>query len=158
MTITTGTIELKGTTNTSSIAFEVEGSVTGTISLVTMSNNASPTVGSLPTGMRDFAGHTQGSIPSAPGKVNTLQDFIGIYASWFDTSSDETGFKIQWSINGGGFTNEQTVGANVTSVYFSLQCVAGDTYACRVKSYNGAGDSAWTTDLSAVLADDRCII
>jgi hypothetical protein len=158
MTITTGTIFLKGTTNSSSIKYEITGNASGTVSLRDMSDFADPSVGTLPTGMRDFAGHTQGGIPSQPIKCTVIQEsFLGMKCSWFDTSSDETGFKIQWSINGGAFGNEQTVGANVTQVYFA--CTQGDTHRARVASYNGSGQSAWcTTSFPGPVGDFDCFI
>jgi hypothetical protein len=157
MTITTGTIFLKGTTNSSSIKYEITGNASGTASLRDMSDFADPTVGSLPTGMRDFAGHTQGSAPSAPAKCSTIQEsFLGMRCFWFDTSSNETGFKIQWSINGGGYGDEQTVGAGVTEVY--RNCTQGDSYRGRVKSYNGSGDSSWCTSGVAPVGDFDCFI
>lgn len=62
MTLTTGTLKLKGTpaSGNASIAGEVEGKdFTGTYTLFDAHDEADPSVGTLPTGMRDFSGHTQ---------------------------------------------------------------------------------------------------
>lgn len=158
MTLTTGTLVLKGLASNDSIALEVLGSSAGVISLVTLSNSASPTVGSLPTGMRDFAGHTQGGgIPSAPAKCNTANGAFFIEGSWFDTSTNEDGFDVEWSVNGGAFGNAHTVGAGVTTAIFPGTCFLGATYAIRVRAYNGSGDSAWCTDTTPVTGGFQCV-
>jgi titin len=61
--------------------------------------------------------------------------------SWTDNASDETGFRIERSVNGGAWSSLTTVATNVTS--YDDTSVSGETsYAYRVAAYNGAGDSA----------------
>lgn len=112
---------------------------------------------SAPHSMSEWWGYSHASPPSAPTKCNTNNGTFGITAIWFDTSSDETGFDIEWSVNSGAFGNAQTVGANVTTVNYSGTCFYQSTYACRVRAYNASGDSAWCTDGSPVTAGLQCI-
>src|SRR5205823_5065401 len=67
--------------------------------------------------------------------------------SWFDTSVNEDGFKIQRAADEGGSpgTWEQigTVGANVTN-YRDAGVVTNATYWYRVQSYNTCGDSPYS--------------
>jgi hypothetical protein len=163
--VASGDLHIRGIIQdpTRSIELEVEGSFSPSgRSLTTLSNDADPTVGSLPTNMTDFYGHEQGgdapTQPNAPTKCNTTQVAEQIKASWFDQSSDELGFKIQWQVNGGAFGNEQSVGAGVLFVYYNLPCTEGDTYACRVKAWNGWGDSSWCTDGTPVTGNIDCNI
>ena len=159
MTLTTGTLELKGAANTSSIYFEIRGTTSGTACLTLMSNEASPTVGSLPTGMRDFAGHTQGSIPNAPTLL-TAAYFVkinGIRLLWTDNSTIEDGFKIERS-NTSPSTNFLQIGIvppDITSYNDSPSC--GQTYWYRVRAYNGIGNSAYTNVASAYM-DCGCLL
>jgi hypothetical protein len=62
MTLTSGgELHIKGDIGspTRSIEYEVEGSILGDASLSVLSAGADPSVGSLPTNMTDFYGHTQ---------------------------------------------------------------------------------------------------
>ena len=61
--------------------------------------------------------------------------------SWTDSSSDESGFKIQRSTSGGGFAEIASVGAGVTS-YSDTSVAAGTTYTYQVIAWNTTGSSA----------------
>jgi hypothetical protein len=66
-----------------------------------------------------------------------------IALNWTDNSAGESGFKIERSVNGRGFSQIATVGANVTS--FSQSGLRrGRTYSYRVRAYNGSGYSAYS--------------
>ena len=60
---------------------------------------------------------------------------------WTDTSSNETGFRIERSANGTTFGQIATVGANVTT-YSNTNLTAGTRYWYRVRAYNTRGDLA----------------
>jgi len=74
-----------------------------------------------------------------------------ILLSWSDASSDETGFKIEHSLNGSDWTQIATVGAGIQS-YGVTQ--AGDgvdsavTNYFRVCAYNVFGDSPYTNTVT----------
>ncbi len=59
---------------------------------------------------------------------------------WDDNSDNETGFKLERSINGSGFVQIATLAANVTS-YTDVGLAGGASYSYRVRAYNDAGDS-----------------
>jgi len=68
--------------------------------------------------------------------------------SWSDASTNETGFKIERSLDGTTFTQIATVGSNVTS-YASTGLAVSTTYYYRVRAYNNTGNSAYTNTASA---------
>jgi len=63
-----------------------------------------------------------------------------IQLSWTDNSNDETGFKIERSINGVSYS--PLVNVSNTN-YTDNQLVAGGTYFYRIKSYNALGESKY---------------
>jgi hypothetical protein len=80
-------------------------------------------------------------MPFAPTRVDL---------SWNDNSSDETGFKVERSSNGG--TTYLTIGitaANIAS-YSDTTAAAGTSYLYRVRATNGAGDSGSTNVVTVV--------
>lgn len=78
--------------------------------------------------------------PSAPSDLfaSALSE-SQISLSWTDTSSNETGFKIEeW--NGSSYAPIATVGANVTS-YTAGGLLPSTNYMYRVRAFNNGGDS-----------------
>jgi len=71
-----------------------------------------------------------------------------INLTWQDNSTDETGFKIEQSITGSGFTQIGTVGSGVTS-YSSTGLSPCSTYWYRVRAYNSLGKSDYANVASA---------
>lgn len=71
-----------------------------------------------------------------------------INLNWTDNSSAEDGFKIERRIEGGTFSQIATVGANVTT-YSNTGLSANTTYYYRVRAYNTAGNSDYSTEASA---------
>jgi Domain of Unknown Function (DUF1080) len=62
--------------------------------------------------------------------------------NWTDTSTNETGFKIErMAGNGGNYIQIATVAANVKT-YTDTTATSGGTYCYRVRAFNGAGTSA----------------
>jgi hypothetical protein len=82
--------------------------------------------------------------PYAPTGL-TAQGFSAnqINLAWTDNSLDETGFKIERSLDGTNFTEISAVGSNTTT-FFDAGLVPMTTYFYRVRAYNGNGDSAYT--------------
>jgi hypothetical protein len=62
--------------------------------------------------------------------------------SWKDTSSNETGFKVERALGtAGSFSRIATVGANAQS-YTDSSVSGGNTYCYRVRAYNSTGSSS----------------
>jgi len=80
--------------------------------------------------------------PNAPGGLTaTAVSSSAISLSWTDSSSDETGFKLERSADPGGpFTQIATVAANSTA-YADTGLSPSTTYYYRLRATNSAGDS-----------------
>ena len=63
--------------------------------------------------------------------------------TWQDNSSDELGFKIERSINGGAFAEIASVAADVTT-YVDTNVTAGSPHVYRVAAYNAIGNSPYS--------------
>jgi len=88
-------------------------------------------------------------LPSAPlSLVASAVSSSQINLTWADTSSNETGFKIERSTSTITWAQIATVGSNVTS-YSSTGLLASTTYSYRVRATNTAGDSAYSNTASA---------
>jgi peptidyl-Asp metalloendopeptidase len=88
-------------------------------------------------------------IATAPG-VRTIA------LTWTDNSTGESGFQIERSINGRGFSQIATVGANVTS-FSQSGLVRGRTYSYRVRGFNSSGYSAYSNVAGATALGARDI-
>lgn len=87
--------------------------------------------------------------PNAPsGLTATASASDTIDLAWTDNSLDETGFKVQRSLNGSTWADLDTAAADATS-YPDETCSPSTTYYYRVCATNGAGDSAYTDAASA---------
>jgi hypothetical protein len=87
---------------------------------------------------------TAGSRPSAPTNLTaTAQSTSQIQIRWSDASSNETGFKIERSLDGNTFTQLGVVGAGVQS-YTDTGLRANKPYYYRVRAYNAIGDSGYS--------------
>ena len=87
--------------------------------------------------------------PAAPTNLTaTAASSSQINLSWTDNSNNETGFKVDRSKNGRGFTEIATRGADVTT-YASTGLAASTTYYYRVRAYNGGGNSGYSNVASA---------
>lgn len=89
------------------------------------------------------------TVPSAPSNltanaVSTSQ----INLAWTDSANNETGFRIERSLNGSSFTEITTVGANVSS-FNNTGLAASTNYFYRVRATNSGGNSAYSNTASA---------
>ncbi|HEX8335377.1 MAG TPA: S8 family serine peptidase, partial [Pyrinomonadaceae bacterium] len=83
--------------------------------------------------------------PAAPGGLKAAAaSKTQINLTWLDNSSDETGFRVERSTDGGNFAQVATVGAGVKS-YASTGLAGGKKYFFRVSAYNANGGSAYTS-------------
>lgn len=152
MALGSGTLKLSSGTSLEDIHLEVEGTTVGTYALTTASNNAIPTVGSIPTSMRDFVNHSQTTIPTAPTNCSGawILKSQTMTVSWTDNSDNETSFRIEVSTTSSSVGFSFLVNDSVSSYVYSPVC--DSTYWYRVRAYNAAGDSAWSTDTSGNFA------
>lgn len=92
--------------------------------------------------------------PTAPTNLAaTIVSNSQVNLSWNDTSSNETGFKIERRIGTTGtFTQIATVGANVTS-FSNTGLTPLTTYCYRVRSYNANGNSAFSNEVCVTMPD-----
>lgn len=93
-------------------------------------------------------GTPQPAVPAAPSALTLTPAKGKITLQWADNSNNETGFKIERSINGGSFAQIAQVAANVRS-FANTGLNKNTTYAYRVRAFNAAGDSAYSNTASA---------
>jgi hypothetical protein len=94
-----------------------------------------------------------GTLPQSPSSAANLAaaavSASQINLTWQDTSSNETGFRIdRKTASGGSWAQVATVGANVTS-YHSTGLSPGTAYYFRVYAYNGSGTAMPSNEASA---------
>jgi len=92
--------------------------------------------------------------PVAPGGLGaSAVSESQIDLTWTDNSANESGFRIERSPDGSsGWTEIDTVNADVTT--FSDTGLSKNTqYYYRVRAYNGAGESAWSSNADATTND-----
>lgn len=93
--------------------------------------------------------------PATPSALAALTSATApestINLTWADMSSDEQGFAVYRSVDGGSFAEIARVGSNVAS-FSNTGLSAGKTYAYQVRSYNGNGTSASSNTASASTA------
>jgi subtilisin family serine protease len=103
------------------------------------------------------AGHTDYSnaasaatrpAPDAPQLTATVVSSSRIDLSWTDSSTYESGFKIERSADGVNFVQIATRAANATQLS-NTNLVANTTYHYRVRAYDGPNDSAYSNVASA---------
>ncbi len=104
----------------------------------------------------DFALDEQSAAtpPAAPSSLTaTASGTSTINLTWTDNSSDETGFKLERKTGSGGTYAEiaGSIAANATS-YSNTGLTAGTTYYYRLRSYNAAGNSSYSNEISATTA------
>ncbi|GAB6067761.1 hypothetical protein JCM13664_10800 [Methylothermus subterraneus] len=99
-------------------------------------NNTAPTVAS-------FRPAQATSAPNAPSNLSASAQSESIQLTWIDNASNESGFKIERSLDGQSFAQIATLGENATS-FIDTGLTASTTYYYRVRAYNGVGDSAFS--------------
>ena len=88
------------------------------------------------------------SMPVSPTAL-TLAYSNGVTLSWTDNSGNETGFRIERSLDGTSFQEIATVSANTTSYQDNTQTL-GATFYYRVQAFNNTGDSGYSEVASIV--------
>jgi fibronectin type 3 domain-containing protein len=92
---------------------------------------------------------TDSDIPNAPTDlVATVQTATSVTLDWTDNSSNETGFRVQRSNNGVGWSTVATTAANATT-YTVTGLTTGQLYYLRVRANGAAGNSSNTSAVTA---------
>jgi len=87
--------------------------------------------------------------PCAPDRLTaTAVSATRINLSWADNSENETGFKIEQSLDGTSFTQIDTVYVGVVFC-FDAGLSADTQYWYRIRAYNAAGDSEYSNIVSS---------
>lgn len=82
--------------------------------------------------------------PAAPTGLKKNRTGKKVTLSWLDRSNNETGFRLQYSLDGGAtWRTLTTLNANQTSYQTTMK--NADTFRYRVQAYNTAGNSGWNT-------------
>jgi hypothetical protein len=109
-----------------------------------VSGTGQATVQATGGGLTGSTSLTVGPTPAAPSNLNaTVFSSHQMKLTWQDRSSNETGFILQRSTNGGSWTTITKVNANVTS-FSDTAVYSGTTFSYRVCAYNSFGDSAFS--------------
>jgi hypothetical protein len=91
--------------------------------------------------------------PAAPSNLNATASGYDITLTWTDNSSNETYFVIERQADGGTwYLRDGSVPPN-TQTYYDRALLPGHTYNYRVKARNGLGDSAYSNEDSAAIAE-----
>ncbi|HRX70721.1 MAG: fibronectin type III domain-containing protein [Candidatus Competibacteraceae bacterium] len=96
---------------------------------------------------------TPANMPTVPATPSNLAASTAtadsIQVTWNDAATDETGYKLQRSMNGGTWTEIAALGQNVTS--FTNTGLSEGQYAYRAYAYNSVGNSGYSNMDSATI-------
>lgn len=89
------------------------------------------------------------SIPLSPENLfATVISKNRIDLNWTDKSDNETGFKIEESVNQGQFTEIASVNQNINT-YQCENLIPGTSYQFRIRAFNNNGYSAYSNSVAA---------
>jgi len=107
-----------------------------------------------------FRGSVDISTPNAPSGLAALAlSDAEISISWLDNSNNETGFRLERSVDGVNWSEFAVVASNVKS-FTDTGLESGTAYQYRVRAYNGNGNSDYSNGGSAttkVAVVEACI-
>jgi chitodextrinase len=90
--------------------------------------------------------NTSSTLPAAPSNLTVSAIGRTVTLTWHDTAWNETGFHVERAAQGKRrFSRIATVGANVVTVSKSQ---AAATWVYRVRAYNAAGKSAYSSNVT----------
>lgn len=94
-------------------------------------------------------------IPTAPSGLSATAwtDRLEIVLSWSDTSDNEQGFRIERSVNGGGFQQLAATAPGATEHVDTSNLSPGTTYYYRVCAFNAMGISNYSNVASTTTAE-----
>jgi len=84
------------------------------------------------------------TLPGAPGSLSaSALSSSQIALAWLDKSSNETGFRLERSVDGTNWSEFAVVGSNVTS-FTDTGLTGATSYQYRARAYNSAGNSSYS--------------
>ena len=87
--------------------------------------------------------------PAAPSNLTaTVISGTQITLNWIDNAANETGFRLERSVAGGGFSVLATLGVNAAA-YSDLGLTAGVRYDYRIVAFNASASSAYSNTVTA---------
>jgi subtilase family serine protease len=115
------------------------------------SGSGAATVRASALGLSIFAGvQYKSALPTAPTNVTARAVASGwVLVNWSAASTNQSGFLIERSTNGGAWTVVGAVAANV-SFFDDMRAARGNTYAYRVAAYNSVGVSNYSAGTISV--------
>ncbi|MGZ5000794.1 MAG: M12 family metallo-peptidase, partial [Methylomonas sp.] len=118
--------------------------------LVGFNDTARSMNATAPTVANFLSSTTSTTVPNAPTNlVATAMSTSAIALTWADNASNETGYYVQRSQDGGvSWALVATLGYNVTS-FSDSGLTAGTAYTYQVYAYNSVGNSAFSNTASA---------
>jgi hypothetical protein len=90
------------------------------------------------TATTNVAATFQATLPSIPPQIRL---------TWVDTATTERGFKVERKVNPTGTYTQLALTAANTNAFVDPTLAASTTYCYRVRAYNTAGDSGYSTEL-----------
>ncbi|HWP95945.1 MAG TPA: stalk domain-containing protein [Syntrophomonadaceae bacterium] len=88
---------------------------------------------------------------AAPSDLTVSVSGSEMSLNWKDNSSNESGFEIERTVEGGSYSKLASVGAGITT-YKDSGLASGTRYYYRVRAYNNTSFSAYTNEASAATA------
>jgi len=105
---------------------------------------------------------TDVTLPLAPTNLRaSLQAGPQVRLVWADNATNETGFTVQRSTNGGGFVTIATVAPRNNTgnkAYVDTTVVEGDSYSYQVAATNDAGSSAFSNSVDMTIPGTPSIL
>jgi hypothetical protein len=89
--------------------------------------------------------------PSAPTQLavalSAANPASSLILDWLDVATNETGYRVERSLNGSSFSQIAQLGSGATS-YVDSGLASGTTFSYRVYAYNGGGPSGYSNTAS----------
>lgn len=92
------------------------------------------------------------TVPTAPGNLAAnAPTSDSVTLTWTDNAGDETGYKVQRSLDNANWSEIAALAQGTTS-FSNTGLTGGQTYSYRVYAYNSIGNSAYSNTASATIA------
>ena len=115
-------------------------------------NNTASTVAAFKSSTSSSGGGTS-SMPAAPtGMTVQSSNYNQVNTAWVDNATNETGYSVERSSDGVTFAVVASLGAGSTG-YSDTAVSSKSTYYYRVRAYNGAGNSEYSSTVSTTTPD-----